>query len=237
MLAREDDEDDVEPEGGASGAESSHASALALSKIREALKRLSQEDFRSLVKGTSATRPLQVDDRAAATAALDLTVKEYLFDILDDSTRKLYTSVALDPLEDGVWNRTFSGIRSSVPEMLPDISVYAHNALLDWRPKKSTPDTAAAFRSRPKEAATDDVLFKIREKPLAKLMRLVIPAFELVSLPDLADQFTGDLLKEIETELTAQKRLLMCFATYILALHSDIAQKRRLASLTALGMT
>ena len=45
------------------------------------------------------------------------------------------------------------------------------------------------------------------------------------------------LPKEIEAELTAQKRLLQCFATYTLALYSDIAQKRRLASLTALGMT
>ena len=68
-------------------------------------------------------------------------------------------------------------------------------------------------------------------------MRLVFPAFEMISLPDLADQFNGGLHKEIEAELTAQKRLLMCFATYILALHSDIAQQRRLASLTALGMT
>ena len=121
--------------------------------------------------------------------------------------------------------------------MLPDISVYAHNALLDWRPKKVTPDTFAAFRFCTKEATTDDVLFKIQEKPLAKLMRLVFPAFKMISLPDLADQFSGGLPKEIEAELTAQKRLLLCFATYTLALHLDIAQKRRLASLTALGMT
>ena len=121
--------------------------------------------------------------------------------------------------------------------MLPDISVYAHNALLDWRPKKVTPDTLAAFRSRTKESTTDDVLFKIQEKPLAKLMRLVSPAFEMTSLTDLADQYTHGLPKEIEAELTAQKRLLQCFATYTLALHSDLAQKRRLASLTALGMT
>ena len=59
----------------------------------------------------------------------------------------------------------------------------------------------------------------------------------MISVPDLADQFTGGLPKEIEPELTAQKRLSQCFATYILALHSDIAQQRRLASLTALGMT
>ena len=84
--------------------------------------------------------------------------------MLDDSTPKMYSTVALDPLnaEHGVWNRIFSGIRPSAPEMLPDISVYAHNALLDWRPKKVTPDTLAAFRSRTKESTTDDVLFKIQ---------------------------------------------------------------------------
>lgn len=89
----------------------------------------------------------------------------------------------------------FSGIRPSAPEMLPDISVYAHNASLDWRPKKVTPDSPAAFRSRTKESTTDDVLFKIQEKPLAKLMRLVFPAVEMISLPDLADQFSNGLPK------------------------------------------
>ena len=121
--------------------------------------------------------------------------------------------------------------------MLPDVSVYAHNPLLDWRPKKVTPDTLAAFRSRTKEATTDDVLFKIQDKPLSKLMRLVMPAFDMLSLPDLAEQFDNGLPKEIQAELTALKRLLKCFAMYTLALHSDIVQSRRLASLTALGMT
>ena len=133
-----------------------------------------------------------MDDRAAATAALDSI-----------------STVALDPLnaEDGVWNRILSSTRPSAPEMLPDISVYAHSVLLDWRPRKVTPDTLAAFRFRTKEATTDDVLFKIQEKPLAKLMRLVFPAFEMISLPDLADQFSGGLPKEIEAELSAQNRL------------------------------
>ena len=108
--------------------------------------------------------------------------------------------------------------------MLPDVSVYAHNPLLDWRPKKVTPNTLAAFRSRTKEATTDDVLFKIQDKPLSKLMRLVMPAFEMLSLPDLADQYEGGLDKEITAELSALKRLLQCFAIYTLNLHSDIAQ-------------
>ena len=121
--------------------------------------------------------------------------------------------------------------------MLPDISVYAHNPLLDWRPKKVTPDTLNAFRFRSKEATTDDVLYKIQDKPLSKLMRLVLPTFDMLSLPDLGQQFDEGLPKEIRAELTALQRLLRCFAMYTLALHSDIVQSRRLASLTALGMT
>jgi hypothetical protein len=234
-----EDEDAVESEDDASVVEGPHAGVLALSKIREALAGLSQEDLQLLVKGTSTSRPLQVDDKAAASAALDLAVKDHLFDVLDDSTRKLYLSIESDPsnVDEYVWNRIFSGIRPSALELLPDISVYPHNPLLDWRPKKVTPDTLAAFRSRTKEATTDDVLFKIQDKPLSKLMRLVMPAFEMLSLPDLADQYQGGLDQEITAELSALKRLLQCFAIYTLNLHSDIAQTRRLASLTALGMT
>ena len=47
----------------------------------------------------------------------------------------------------------------------------------------------------------------------------------MISLHDLADQFSGGLPKEIQAELTAQKRLLQCFATYtslyILTLHRN----------------
>ena len=64
-----------------------------------------------------------------------------------------------------------------------------------------------------------------------------MPAFEMISLPDLADKYEGGLPRKSTAELSAQKRLLQCFAIYTLALHSDIAQTRRLASLTALGMT
>ena len=72
---------DDNSESDASVAEGPHANALALSKIREALAGLLQEDLQSLVKGKSGTRPLQLDDRAAATAALDLAVKDYVYDL------------------------------------------------------------------------------------------------------------------------------------------------------------
>ena len=133
--------------------------------------------------------------------------------------------------------QNFSGVRPIAPELLPDISVYSHNPLLDWRPKKVTPDTLNAFRFRTKEATTGDVLYKIQDKPLSKLMRLVLPTFDMPSLPDLGEQYEDGLPKEIRAEITALQRLLRCFAMYTLALHSDIVQSRRLASLTALGMT
>ena len=61
-----------------------------LTKIREALSGLSQEELQLLVKGVAVTRPLQIDEKAAATAALDHAVRAFVYDTLDDPTRKLY---------------------------------------------------------------------------------------------------------------------------------------------------
>ena len=83
----------------------------------------------------------------------------------------------------------------------------------------------------------DDVLFKLQDKSLRNLTRLVMSAFDMIQLPDLSLQFEGGLPEEISAELAAQKRLLKCFAIYTLALHSDSVQKGKLTSLTALGMT
>ena len=111
-LEDEDEEEDGQSEDDASFDENPHAGVLALAKIREALRGLSQEELQLLVKGTSVTRPLQVDDKAAASAALDQAVRDHLYDTLDDSTRKLYLSIESDPTaaQDGVWTRIFSGI-------------------------------------------------------------------------------------------------------------------------------
>jgi hypothetical protein len=234
----DEDEDDDSSEDDASVEEDPHASVQALTKIREALSGLTQEQVQILLKGVP-TRPLQLDEKAQATASLDRAAHKFLCDALDDSTRKLYLTIREDPTAapDGTWARIFSGVRPAASEMLPDLSVYAHNPLIDWRPKKVTPDTLNAFRFRSKEATTDDVLYKLQDKPLSKLLRLVVPAFDMLSLPDLGPMFDNGLPTEIRAELTALQRLLRCFAMYTLALHSDIVQSRRLASLTALGMT
>ena len=238
QRADDEDEDDGSSEDDASVEEDPHASVQALTKIREALSGLTQEQVQILLKGVP-TRPLQLDEKAQATASLDRAVHKFLWDALDDSTRKLYLTIREDPTAapDGIWARIFSGVRPAASEMLPDLSVYVHNPLIDWRPKKVTPDTLNAFRFRSKEATTDDVLYKLQDKPLSKLMRLVVPTFDMLSLPDLGNEFDGGLPTEIRAEMTALQRLLRCFAMYTLALHSDIVQSRRLASLTALGMT
>jgi hypothetical protein len=238
QRAEDDEDEDDESDDDSSVETNPHASVQALTKIREALSGLTQEEVQILLKGVP-TRPLQMDEKAQATASLDRAVNDYLWDALDDSTRKLYLTIREDPTAapDGTWIRIFAGVRPITSELLPDISVYAHNPLLDWRPKKVTPDTLNAFRFRSKEATTDDVLYKLQDKPLSKLMRLVLPAFDMLSLPDLGPLFDEGLPKEIRAEITALQRLLRCFAMYTLALHSDIAQSRKLASLTALGMT
>ena len=103
-LEDEDEEEDGQSEDDASFGENPHAGVLALAKIREALSGFSQEELQLLVKGTAVTRPLQIDEKAAATAALDNAVRAFVYDTLDDSTRKLYLSIESDPTaaQDGV---------------------------------------------------------------------------------------------------------------------------------------
>ena len=108
-LEDEDDEDDAESEDRASVVNNPLASVQALTKIREALSGLSQEEMQLLLKGVPTARPLQLDEKATATASLNHAVTEYLWDALDDSTRKLYLSIEEDPTAapDGVWTRIF----------------------------------------------------------------------------------------------------------------------------------
>ena len=84
-LGDDDEEEEVESEDEPSVDENPHASVQALTKIREALSGLSQEELQLLVKGTAVTRPLQVDEKAVAIAALDQAVRVHLYDTLDDS--------------------------------------------------------------------------------------------------------------------------------------------------------
>ena len=103
-------------------------------------------------------------------------------------------------VDDGFWTRIVSSVRPSATELQPDISRYAHNGLIDFHPKSVAPNTQAAFRTCAKDSATDDVLFKLQDKPLRNLTRLGMPAFEMIQLPDLSLQF-GGLSKDITAEL------------------------------------
>ena len=95
---------------------------------------------------------------------------------------------------------------------MPDRSTCAHNGLLDFRPKKVRPDMTASC-SHAKEAVSDDALFKLKDKVLRPLCRLVMPAFEMIQLPGLSEEYESDP-QEIVNKLQAQKRLLKCFATH-----------------------
>ena len=74
----DEDEDDVDSEDNSSVDENPHASVQALTKIREALSGLSQEQVQILLKGVP-TRPLQLDEKAQATASLDRAVHTFLW--------------------------------------------------------------------------------------------------------------------------------------------------------------
>ena len=87
--------------------------------------------------------------------------------------------------------------------LMPDLSTYARDGMLDFRPKKVAPDVNAAFRSCAKEADTDDVLLKVQVKSLRPLCRLDMPAFEMIQLPDLTEEYE-DFPKEFVHELGAQ---------------------------------
>ena len=50
-----------------------------------------------------------------------------------------------------------------------------HRTLLDFRLKKVSPYVIAVFYSKAKEAAFDDVLFKLQDKLLRQLLRLAVP--------------------------------------------------------------
>ena len=84
-LGDDDEEEEVESEDEPSVDENPLASVQTLTKIREALSGLSQEELQLLVKGVAVTRLLQIDEKAAATAALDHAVRVYLYDTPADT--------------------------------------------------------------------------------------------------------------------------------------------------------
>ena len=112
-----------------------------------------------------------------------------------------------------------------------------HRALLDLRPNKVSPDVTAAFRSKAKEAAIDDVLFKLQDKLLRQILRLVLSSLSLINLPDISEDYDDEFPDEIKQKISLSRQLLGGFAIYTLALHSDIVHLGKMCSFTALGLT
>ena len=153
MGLNDDKEENVESEDVASVDENPHASVQALTKISEAFSGLSQEELQVLAKGTAVTRPLQVDDKAVATAALDQAVRVHLYDTLDDSTRKLYLSVESDPTaaQDGVWTRIFQASDRSRQNYCPTYQSMCITRCLIGVPRRLHPTRSARFALVPRK--------------------------------------------------------------------------------------
>ena len=115
--------------------------------------------------------------------------------------------------------------------------VAPHCTLLDIRPRKVSPHVNAVFRSKAKEAAIDDVLFKLQDKLLRQLLRLVVPSLSLINLRDVSEEYDEDFPADIKPEISLSRQLLRGFALYTLALHSDIVHRRKMCSFSALGLT
>ena len=106
---------------------------------------------------------------------------------------------------------------------------------MDLRPVKATGDVETALKAKPRDQAQDDLLFKILDKPMRALHRLIIPALDYVNMPDLTKDYDDDFPEEISRALNASNTLLRDFAMHTLALHSDLMHRRRILAKTALG--
>ena len=65
----------------------------------------------------------------------------------------------------------------------------------------------AVYRSKAKEAAIDDVLFKLQDKLLRQLLRLVVPSLSLMNLPDIFEEYDEDFPDEIKQEISLSRQL------------------------------
>ena len=97
---------------------------------------------------------------------------------------------------------------------------------MDLRPVKAIGDVETGLKARPRDQAQDDLLFKILEKPMRPLHRLILPALDYVNMPDLTKDYDDDFPEEITRALNASHTLLRGFTMHTLALHSDLMHRR-----------
>ena len=188
------------------------------------------------------SRPLQTVtqvellDHGDEVSHISTLIDRHIAPSLDRKTAAIYRGskdLYDEPLE--FWSRILSGIRPERPELLPSVTQYNHSALVDLRPVKATGDVETALKAKPRDQAQDDLLFKILDKPMRALHRLIIPALDYVNMPDLTKDYDDDFPEEISRALNASNALLRGFAMHTLALHSDLMHRRRILAKTALG--
>jgi hypothetical protein len=188
------------------------------------------------------SRPLQTVtqvellDHGDEVSHISTLIDRHISPSLDRKTAAIYRGskdLYDEPLE--FWSRILSGIRPERPELLPSVAQYNHSALVDLRPVKATGDVETALKAKPRDQAQDDLLFKILDKPMRALHRLIIPALDYVNMPDLTKDYDDDFPEEISRALNASNTLLRGFAMHTLALHSDLMHRRRILAKTALG--
>ena len=188
------------------------------------------------------SRPLQTVtqvellDHGDEVSHISTLIDRHIAPSLDRKTAAIYRGskdLYDEPLE--FWSRILSGIRPERPELLPSVTQYDHSALVDLRPVKATGDVETALKAKPRDQAQDDLLFKILDKPMRALHRLIIPALDYVNMPDLTKDYDDDFPEEISRALNASNTLLRGFAMHTLALHSDLMHRRRILAKTALG--
>ena len=179
---------------------------------------------------------MELLDHGDEVSHISTLIDRHIAPSLDRKTAAIYRGskdLYDEPLE--FWSRILSGIRPERPELLPSVTQYNHSALVDLRPVKATGDVETALKAKPRDQAQDDLLFKILDKPMRALHRLIIPALDYVNMPDLTKDYDDDFPEEISRALNASNTLLRGFAMHTLALHSDLMHRRRILAKTALG--
>ena len=137
-------------------------------------------------------------------AHLDNLIDRHIAPAFDRKTAEIYrSSKDLYEKPPEFWSRLLSGIRPERPEKLPSVTQYEHSALVDLRLVKATGDVQTALKAKPRDQAQDDLLFKILDKPMRPLHRLILPALDYVNVPDITKDYEDDFPEEIKRALDA----------------------------------
>ena len=200
----------------------------ALLALQSAIDGLSQSQLLSvkdlLVKAAQPTR-------AQKSLRLRTIVDGHLQFLLTEDAAATYDELWHD-LADAdarTWSSIFSSFRPP-SDLKPDLTEFPFPDLVDFRPKATNHETAEAFKRFPKQQAIDETLKSIADRQVRPLGRLAMAALDLGST-DLSDK-----PEEVKAHADKMQVALIRIAQFILMLHSDLIQRRKLAAFTAIGM-